>query len=115
MVQRAISASKELKKEGISVEILDPRTLKPYDKKTIIESIKKTGKVIIVHEACKTSGFGAEIAAMISESESFDYLDAPIRRLGGLDIPIPYNRNLEKHAVPQTEDIINATKELIYG
>ncbi|MCK4377025.1 MAG: alpha-ketoacid dehydrogenase subunit beta [Actinomycetia bacterium] len=115
MVQRAISASKELKKEGISVEILDPRTLKPYDKKTIIESIKKTGKVIIVHEACKTSGFGAEIAAMISESESFDYLDAPIRRLGGLDIPIPYNRNLEKHAVPQIEDIINATKELIYG
>lgn len=115
MVQRAISASKELKKEGISVEILDPRTLKPYDKKTTIESIKKTGKVIIVHEACKTSGFGAEIAAMISESESFDYLDAPIRRLGGLDIPIPYNRNLEKHAVPQTEDIINATKELIYG
>lgn len=115
MVQRAISASKELKKEGISVEILDPRTLKPYDKKIIIESIKKTGKVIIVHEACKTSGFGAEIAAMISESESFDYLDAPIRRLGGLDIPIPYNRNLEKHAVPQTEDIINATKELIYG
>ncbi|GAI00659.1 unnamed protein product [marine sediment metagenome] len=115
MVQRAISASKELKKEGISVEILDPRTLKPYDKKTIIESIKKTGKVIIVHEACKTSGFGAEIAAMISESESFDYLDAPIKRLGGLDIPIPYNRNLEKHAVPQTEDIIDATKELIYG
>ncbi|MBA7595686.1 2-oxoisovalerate dehydrogenase subunit beta [subsurface metagenome] len=115
MVQRAISASKELKKEGISVEILDPRTLKPYDKKTIIESIKKTGKVIIVHEACKTSGFGAEIAAMISESEAFDYLDAPIKRLGGLDIPIPYNRNLEKHAVPQTEDIIDATKELIYG
>ncbi len=115
MVQRAISASKELKKEGISVEILDPRTLKPYDKKTIIESIKKTGKVIIVHEACKTSGFGAEIAAMISEGEAFDYLDAPIKRLGGLDIPIPYNRNLEKHAVPQTEDIIDATKELIYG
>lgn len=115
MVQRAISASKELKKEGISVEILDPRTLKPYDKKTIIESIKKTGKVIIVHEACKTGGFGAEIAAMISESESFDYLDSPIRRLGGLDIPIPYNRNLEKHAVPQIEDIINVTKELIYG
>ena len=115
MIQRAISASKELKKEGISIEILDPRTLKPYDKKTIIESIKKTGKVIIVHEACKTSGFGAEIAAMISESESFDYLDAPIKRLGGLDIPIPYNRNLERYAVPQTEDIINATKELIYG
>jgi pyruvate dehydrogenase E1 component beta subunit len=115
MVQRAISASRELEKEGISVEIVDPRTLKPYDKKTIIKSIKKTGKVIIVHEACKTSGFGAEIAAMISGSESFDYLDAPIRRLGGLDIPIPYNRNLEKNAVPQIEDIVNAVKELIYG
>ncbi len=113
MVQRAISASKELEKEGISVEIVDPRTLKPYDKKTIIESIKRTGKVIIVHEACKTGGFGAEIAAIISESESFDYLDAPIRRLGGLDIPIPYNRNLEKNAVPQIEDIIKAAKELI--
>jgi len=113
MVQRAISASKELEKEGISVETVDPRTLKPYDKKTIIESIKRTGKVIIVHEACKTGGFGAEIAAMISESESFDYLDAPIRRLGGLDIPIPYNRNLEKNAVPQIKDIIKAAKELI--
>ncbi len=114
MVQRAISASKELEKDGISVEIVDPRTLKPYDKKTIIESVKKTGKVIAVHEACKTGGFGAEIAAMISESEAFDYLDAPIKRLGGLDIPIPYNRNLERHAVPQVEDIINAAKELIY-
>jgi len=115
MVQRAISASKELEKEGISVEIVDLRTLKPYDKNTIIESVKKTGKVIIIHEACKTGGFGAEIAAIISESESFDYLDAPIKRLGGLDIPIPYNRYLEKHAVPQSEDIINASKELIYG
>jgi len=114
MVQRAISASKELEKDGISVEIVDPRTLKPYDKKTIIECVKKTGKVIAVHEACKTGGFGAEIAAMISESEAFDYLDAPIKRLGGLDIPIPYNRNLERHAVPQVEDIINAAKELIY-
>ncbi len=112
MVQRAISASKELEKDGISVEIVDPRTLKPYDKKTIIESVKKTGKVIAVHEACKTGGFGAEIAAMISESEAFDYLDAPIKRLGGLDIPIPYNRNLERHAVPQVEDIINAAREL---
>lgn len=113
MVQRAISASKELEKDGISVEIVDPRTLKPYDKKTIIESVKKTGKVIAVHEACKTGGFGAEIAAMISESEAFDYLDTPIKRLGGLDIPIPYNRNLERHAVPQVEDIINAAKELV--
>lgn len=112
MVQRAISASKELEKDGISVEIVDPRTLKPYDKKTIIVSVKKTGKVIAVHEACKTGGFGAEIAAMISESEAFDYLDAPIKRLGGLDIPIPYNRNLERHAVPQVEDIINAAREL---
>ncbi|MBU2598955.1 MAG: alpha-ketoacid dehydrogenase subunit beta [Actinobacteria bacterium] len=112
MVQRAISASKELEKDGISVEIVDPRTLKPYDKKTIIESVKKTGRAIAIHEACKTGGFGAEIAAMISESEAFDYLDAPIKRLGGLDIPIPYNRNLERHAVPQVEDIINAAKEL---
>jgi len=112
MIQKALYASKELEKVGISIEVVDPRTLKPYDKKTIIESIKKTGKVIIVHEACKTGGFGAEIAAMISESESFDYLDAPIKRLGGLDIPIPYNRNLERHAVPQIKDIINATKEL---
>jgi len=112
MIQKTLYASKELEKVGISIEVVDPRTLKPYDKKTIIESIKKTGKVIIVHEACKTGGFGAEIAAMISESESFDYLDAPIKRLGGLDIPIPYNRNLERHAVPQIKDIINATKEL---
>jgi pyruvate dehydrogenase E1 component beta subunit len=73
----------------------------------------KTGRVLIVHEACKTGGFGGELAAVIAESEAFDYLDAPIRRLAGLDIPVPYNRELERRMVPQVEDIVAAARRLV--
>ncbi|MCF6095728.1 alpha-ketoacid dehydrogenase subunit beta [Thermovorax subterraneus] len=115
MVIRALEAAKELEKEGIDVEVIDPRTLKPLDMKTIIDSVKKTGRVLIVEDDPVSFGWGAEIAAGIVGSEAFDYLDAPVKRLGGLDIPIPYNPNLERHAVPQVEDIVKAVKDLLRG
>jgi pyruvate dehydrogenase E1 component beta subunit len=115
MVQRALAAADELAKEGIEVEIIDPRTLLPLDDQTIIESVVKTGKLMIVHEAVGTGGFGGEIAARIASSEAFDYLDAPIRRLTGKDMPIPYNRMLEYHTVPQVENIVEEARQLAQG
>jgi pyruvate/2-oxoglutarate/acetoin dehydrogenase E1 component len=113
MVIRALEAAEKLATEGIEVEVIDPRTLKPLDAEPIIRSVCKTGRVLIVHEACKTGGFGGELAAVIAESEAFDYLDAPIRRLAGLDIPVPYNRELERRMVPQVEDIVAAARRLV--
>ncbi|MEA5077002.1 MAG: alpha-ketoacid dehydrogenase subunit beta [Anaerolineaceae bacterium] len=112
MVQRALEAAAELEKEGIDVEVVDLRSLKPLDEETIVKSVSKTGRVLIVHEAPITGGFGGELAAIIAGSEAFDRLDAPIRRLAGLNTPIPYNRNLEAAAVPQTKDIIAAARAL---
>ncbi len=105
MLPRVLRVAEELEKEGISVEVVDPRTLVPLDKELIINSVIKTGRVVLVNEACKTGGFIGEIAAIIAESEAFDYLDAPIVRLAGLDIPIPYNPRLEAAAVPSEEQI----------
>lgn len=113
MVHKALEAANELEKEGISVEVVDPRTLVPLDVETLVSSVCKTGRCVIVHEAVKRGGIGGEIAGVIAESEAFDYLDAPIRRLGGRPVPIPYNPNLEKAAVPQVEDIIQAVKATI--
>ena len=115
MVNRAIEAADKLKEEGIELEIVDPRSLRPLDSETITKSVKKTGKALIVHEAVKTGGFGGEILSAIVESDAFDYLEAPVRRLGGLDIPIPYNRNLEYHAVPQVENIVVEARKLARG
>jgi pyruvate dehydrogenase E1 component beta subunit len=112
MTQRSLQAAEELAKEGIDVEVVDPRTLRPLDTETIVNSIKKTGKVLIVHEAVKTGGFGGELAGVIAESEAFGYLEAPIIRLAGREVPIPYNRELERKAVPQVEDIIQKAREL---
>ena len=113
MVHKALEAAAELEKEGISVEVVDPRTLVPLDTETIIKSVAKTGHLVVVHEAVKRGGFGGEIASMIAESEAFDYLDAPIKRLGGVETPIPYNPELEKAAIPQIPDIVNAVKETL--
>lgn len=113
MVHKALEAAAELEKEGISVEVVDPRTLVPLDTETIIESVAKTGHLVVVHEAVKRGGFGGEIASMIAESEAFDYLDAPIKRLGGVETPIPYNPELEKAAIPQVPDIVNVVKETL--
>jgi pyruvate/2-oxoglutarate/acetoin dehydrogenase E1 component len=113
MLPRALEAAKELEQHGIDTEVIDPRTLKPLDLQTIINSVKKTGRLIIAEDDPISFGWGAEIAAGIAGSEAFDYLDAPIKRMAGLDIPIPYNPNLEKHAVPQVADIVENTKELL--
>jgi len=112
MVPRALEAAEQLASEGIELEVVDPRSLKPLDRETIVESVCKTGRVLIVHESPVTGGVGGEIAAVIADSEAFDYLDAPIRRLAGLNVPIPYNRTLERAAVPQVEDIVAAAKKL---
>jgi pyruvate/2-oxoglutarate/acetoin dehydrogenase E1 component len=115
MVMRSQQAAEILSKEGIEVEIIDPRTIKPLDMDPIVKSVIKTGKALIVHEAVKTGGFGGEIAAAIIESEAFAYLDAPVRRLAGLDMPIPYNRTLEYNAVPQVENIVEEARKLVKG
>jgi len=112
MAQRSLEAAEQLAKEGIDVEVVDPRTLKPLDVETIEKSVSKTGRVLIVHEAPVTGGFGGELAAVIAGGEAFDRLDAPIIRLGGKNVPIPYNRTLEKASVPQLEDIVKAARQL---
>jgi len=115
MVIRALEAAEQLSAEGIEVEVVDPRTLKPLDEETIVRSVSKTGRALIVHEACKTGGYGGELAAVIAGSEAFDYLDAPIVRLAGRDIPIPYSRTLEYHTVPHVENIVEAARQLAQG
>lgn len=115
MVNRSLEAAEQLTEEGIEVEVVDPRTLKPLDEATIIGSVMKTGRVLLVHEACRTGGYGGELAAVIAGSEAFDYLDAPIVRLAGRDMPIPYNRTLEYHTVPQVETIVEAARNLARG
>lgn len=115
MVSRVLEAAEKLAAEGIELEVVDPRTLKPLDPEPIIRSVIKTGKALVVHEAPITGGFGGEIAAQIAASEAFDYLDAPIKRLCGVDVPIPYNRELERRAVPQLEDIIREARALVNG
>jgi acetoin:2,6-dichlorophenolindophenol oxidoreductase subunit beta len=115
MVHRALEAAEVLSGEGIEAEVIDLRTLRPLDTKTIIESVKKTSRLACVYEGVKTLGIGAEISALIAESEAFDYLDAPILRLGGAEAPIPYNPVLEKAAVPQAEGIVAAVRNLVTG
>ncbi len=114
-VIRSLEAAEQLAKEGIEAEVIDPRTLNPLDIEPIVQSVIKTGKALVVHEAVKTGGFGGEVVAKIMESEAFAYLDAPVRRLAGLDIPIPYNRNLEYHAAPQVENIVAEARNIVQG
>jgi pyruvate dehydrogenase E1 component beta subunit len=112
MIHKALNAATELEKEGISVEVVDPRTLYPMDKETILQSVKKTGRLIIAEEAPKTGSIGAEISAMVNE-EGFDYLDAPIMRVAAPHTPIPYSAALEKLWIPNVEDIINMAKKIV--
>ncbi len=112
MVIRALEAARKLAEEGIELEVIDLRSLKPYDSETIIASVKRTGRLLMVHEAPLIGGFGGEIVAMIAQSPAFAYLEAPIVRLGGADVPIPYNPKLERAAVPQIEDIIETAWRL---
>ncbi|MEM2971371.1 MAG: alpha-ketoacid dehydrogenase subunit beta [Candidatus Bathyarchaeia archaeon] len=112
MVHKALKAAEELKGEGINAEVVDPRTLTPLDKQAIIKSVRKTGRVVIVSEDCKTAGVTAEIAAVIAE-EAIDYLDAPIRRVAEPDTPIPFSPPLEKYVIPDEKAIIKAVKEVV--
>ncbi len=112
MVLFALEAAEELAEEGISAEVIDPRTLKPLDIDTIINSVKKTNRAVVVYEGYKTCGVGAEIATLIME-KAFDYLDAPVVRVAGEDVPIPMSPVLEEAAIPSKEKIIEAVKEII--
>lgn len=112
MVHQALSAAKNLEKEGIDAEVIDPRSLVPLDEEILVNSAKKTGRVVVVHEACKRCGIGAEIASLIME-EAFDFLDGPVVRVAGVDTPIPYNMTLEKLARPDGKDIVEAVKKIL--
>lgn len=111
MVSKALAAADTLAAQGIEAEVVDPRTLVPLDKAAIIESVKKTGRLVIVHEAVKRGGFGGEIAGIIAE-EAFDYLDAPIKRVAGRNVPIAFNEVLERKAVPGPEEIVEAVRSI---
>lgn len=111
MVHTALSAAEKLANDGINVEVVDPRTLYPLDEKSIIESVKKTHRLVIVHEEVKTAGSGAEIAALVAE-KAFDYLDAPILRVAAPFCPVPFSQPLEQAYIPSEEQIIEAIKKV---
>ena len=113
MVGKSIEAADALKEMGINAEVINLRTLRPLDTSTIIESVKKTNRVVTCEEGFPFAGIGAEISALINE-DAFDWLDAPVKRVTGKDVPMPYAANLEKLALPQVEDIINACKDVCY-
>lgn len=113
MLHRALEAAEKLAAEGIHVEVIDLRSIRPIDRDTILNSVRKTGKLLVVYEGVKAYGVGAEISAMVAESDAFDYLDAPILRLGAADAPVPYNPDLERASVPQVDTIEAAARRLV--
>ena len=112
MVPKALSAAEQLSKEGISAEVVDLRTLSPLDVRTIAKSVRKTGRLVVVSEDCKTAGVSAEIAAVVAE-EALDYLDAPIKRVAEPDTPIPFSPSMEKFVIPDEKSIIQAVKSMV--
>ena len=113
MVKLAMQAAEDLEKAGISADVIDLRTLRPFDIETVVASVKKTNRVVAIEEGWPFSGIGSEIAALMME-ECFDWLDAPVKRVAGKDVPLPYAANLERLAVPQVEDIAAAAREVAY-
>jgi len=113
MVGKALDAAKQLAEEGIEAEIIDLRTIRPLDVETIITSVKKTNRIVTVEEGWPTCGIGSESSSVVTE-EAFDFLDAPVKRVAGVDVPMPYAANLEKLALPQTSDIVSAAKLVCY-
>jgi pyruvate dehydrogenase E1 component beta subunit len=109
----ALKAAEELAKEGIEAEVIDLRTIRPMDTELIIQSVKKTGRCVTVEEGWPQSGVGAEIVAVLME-RAFDYLDAPVVRVTGKDVPMPYAANLEKLALPHADDVVAAAKAALY-
>ncbi len=112
MVPKALEAAQQLESEGISCEVIDPRTLVPLDVETLVRSVRKTGRLVIAHEAHRRAGPGAEIAAVIAE-EALDYLDAPIRRVAAKNVPLPYAPTMEHFVLPSTADIVAAVREVL--
>ena len=113
MVLFALQAAETLAAQGIQAEVIDPRTLKPLDVETIVGSVEKTGRLVVVSEGHRTGGFTAEVAARV-QREAFDWLDAPIMQVATEDVPLPYNGRLELEAIPTEQDIVNAALEVVY-
>jgi pyruvate dehydrogenase E1 component beta subunit len=109
----AEAAAKELAEAGIDVEVIDLRTLVPFDKTTVTESVRKTGRLVILHEAVRRCGFGAEIAATVMESDAFGYLQAPIVRVANPGVPVPHSKALHRYALPSREDVIAAVRRVM--
>jgi pyruvate dehydrogenase E1 component beta subunit len=109
----ALKAAEELAKKHINAEVIDLRTIRPMDTQTIIDSVKKTGRLVTIEEGWPQSGIGAEISARVMEN-AFDYLDAPVVRISGKDVPMPYAANLEKLALPSVAEIVEAVKAVTY-
>src|SRR4051812_25423175 len=112
MVYTADEAAQQLESDGVSVEVLDLRSVMPWDKEAVLASVRKTSKVLVLHEDTRTGGFGGEIAATIAE-EAFEDLDAPVRRIAAPDTPVPFAPPLEKAFIPQVDDVVRGLKELI--
>jgi pyruvate dehydrogenase E1 component beta subunit len=112
MVLKALKAAEKLSQDGIDAEVIDLRTIKPLDKQTILNSVKKTGRLVIAHEAVQSFGVGSEIAAFVME-EAFDYLDAKILRVGAPDTPVPFSKHMEQAYMPNSENIIEAVKKIL--
>jgi pyruvate/2-oxoglutarate/acetoin dehydrogenase E1 component len=111
MVHTAAEAAETLASEGVETEVLDLRTVIPWDRERVLESVRRCSKVLVLHEDTRTGGFGAEIAATIAE-EAFEDLDAPVRRIAAPDTPVPFSPVLEKAFIPQVEDVVTALREL---
>jgi pyruvate/2-oxoglutarate/acetoin dehydrogenase E1 component len=112
LVHEALAAAKEVEEEGISVEVVDPRTLLPLDEETIVKSVQKTSRCVVAHEAIVRMGFGAEVAAVVQE-QAFDYLDAPVQRVGARFTPLPFAPVMEQYIVPHQEDVVAAIKRTV--
>ena len=113
MVERALQAADALAGEGIDAEVIDLRTIRPLDVETIVNSVKKTNRLVSVEEGWPRFGLGSEMSAVMME-HAFDYLDAPVTRVTGKDVPMPYAANLEQLALPQTADVVQAAKDVCY-
>src|SRR6266576_1431363 len=113
MIPAALRAAEELEKAGVSCEVIDPRTIRPLDIETIVASVRKTNRVVVAEESHPFCGIGAEISAEITE-QAFDYLDAPVKRVSGVDVPMPYAKNLEQLAIPDVARIVGAVREVSY-
>jgi pyruvate dehydrogenase E1 component beta subunit len=112
-LQVALEAAEQLAAEDIEAEVIDLRTLRPLDTRPIVESVRKTNRMVVAEEGWRAYGVGAEIASRVTEL-AFDYLDAPVRRVAQAEVPLPYNRRLEQMALPQVEDVVNAVKDVLY-